>query len=332
MNTVKAKAAIIKKIKKGGIDISKITDVLSRNSVQKETLLPMPKERTFHATQVPQQEQGGRISYLEKLLDQKGKEIAESNRGLDTYAEAVKSKMMGNFQAVQKKKDVLEDEVKTLKSEIAAKNERLVKIEDLHKQLDGVVKDLALKLSSSEEVKKELEEKILHLSAELKAKDEKFSRIDSLRHKEKEMMANDLTLKLRSFEEVKKGLKEKISHLSAELEAKDKKFSQVDSVYSKEKGILEARLLRLGFEVQSKTEKLDSAEKLRIKLESEVKNRESEKILDEERLYRLKAELDIAKDLISSLRLEIETRDRKIEADIGYCERILKELGGLRRK
>lgn len=155
------------------------------------------------------------------------KRLAEGEKHHAKSLDAARKEMELQTQALERSRKALEGKITQLNVELEAKNKRIEETEKINAELDGLVKESAIKLQSAEGLKNDLEERMREIDHEIKeaskkreadtrAADENIAKI------KEEIGA--LKNVVKDKERAEAELSENILRLETEIEARDKKI------------------------------------------------------------------------------------------------------------
>jgi chromosome segregation ATPase len=237
-----------------------------------------------------------RISQLEEILKNREKRLAESDK-VYRNLEKEKQELAAKLESVEATAKSFEDRLKGMADEVEAKEKRAQDAERLcNKTIDSAKKEMDLQIQAVERSRKALEGKIAQLNIELTAKDKRVEETE-LANKELDNLVRESALKLQAAENAKGDLEDKVKHIEGELDS-TRHSNESD------KASYEEKAAALNGEIET--------------LKTTVKDKEK---IEEE-----------LRDNILHLESEIESRDKKIQTDIRYCEGVVREVNDLRQK
>lgn len=292
-------------------------------------------------------------------LEQENKKLIEENKSLEkelkSEIEALKKekeKAAGNIEVLRSKlyaaqisSKEQETRINQLSETLKTKEKKVAEAAGMYRGIEAAKNELTLKLQAVELEKKELQEKMSQVMHELAAKDKKLNDASNL-YKKSETDRNEMTLRLQAADREKKNLEGKIAQLNHEVEAKNNRLVESEKLYKELDDMVKDANVRLQAVESEKKELEENMSQLNFEIEAAAKKRESDRVIAEQNLAAVKSELDMMKNSLKEkekleaeltrsveyLKSEIEARDRKIEADMKYCESIVKEIGELRQK
>ncbi|OGW84650.1 MAG: hypothetical protein A2987_02650 [Omnitrophica bacterium RIFCSPLOWO2_01_FULL_45_10] len=287
-------------------------------------------------------------------ISEKDKAIVEfEKKTMDEFNESQKERerAIGNTEMLRSKVYSLTKESKDktgriaqLEERLKAREKKLAEFDKLSKSSENENNDRAQKLQSIEQENERLKDEALNSNVELEAKGKKLAELAQL-FKNLETESSRMTLKLKASEKSKEELEEIVVNLKKELEAKDKAIEHTGDIHKELENQLKGAVLKLGILEKKREELEEEISILRQEVESSNKRRENDRGMAEGRINDLKTEVDRLRNLIKekdrkeidfneaidNLESEIEMRDKKIESDIMYQEKVLKELNELRK-
>jgi len=286
-----------------------------------------------------------RMTQLNRTIEDLDRRLSTELASQEKGFEAERGELILKAEALDREYKDLEGKINQLNLELSAKNKRLEDTEKLYKGLDDLIKDAAVKVQTTAMEKRALDEKLSQTTAELAIKSKKLIELEKY-YKNIETNRNELELKLQSTEKERAELSAKVSQFNLELEAKTRRLEETEKLSKELDQLVKDISLRLQSAERDKKEFADRVVQLSARLESEARKRESERLIVEENLSRFKAEIDTLKktvdekqrseaelkQAVSYLQSEIEARDKKIEADIKYYEKLVREISELRQK
>lgn len=253
------------------------------------------RSRIFTQTNEAKEHQA-RAAQLEERLRSREKKIAENENAFKAF-EGEKAGMAAKVDLLAGEKVKLEEEIKRLSGEAEEAKTKLTDAEKQHaKNFEIAKNESAVKVQAAFREKRDLEGKIAQLDLELQAKNNRIKEAEE-RHREREEIIKESTSKMQSLDMDKKELEEKIASLNGQMETLSRKAQS-------DRAVLETEAARFRQEIDG--------------LKAAVSEKE-------------KAEADL-KELVSQLRIDIENRDKKIETDLKYCEKLVREIGELRQR
>lgn len=254
-------------------------------------------------------ERASRVSQLEEMLKAKEKKLAEIDK-IYKKLENTNDENEDKIKSYDKQIKELQEKAARSDLEVEEKAGKIDEAEATCRELNASLKESAralraaensrdeivLKLESASENKKELEEKLLELTDELESRTKKIAELEELNEEAGESAKKASTM-LRTIENDKKDLEEKISLLNTHIETAAKKLDD-EKAFAKEK-------------VSKLREELEMAKRI-------IKEKEADEIGLREALSEAVSGLD--------------SRDKKIEADMRYYEKLLREMNDLKKQ
>jgi len=288
---------------------------------------------------------GDEIERLKSEIEVIEEKLADIQKQRSKDIDIAKKEIALELQASEREKKALEGKIAQLGAELEAKNNRISQAEDSHKELSDALKEASLKSENAESKNKDIEKEISQLRDYSEAKEKKLAQVDKL-YKESELAGKELSLHFKAAEREKKALENKVSQLNIELDAKNARIEESERAYKELDGVVKDA----GLKLESAEHRVrDSEEKitgLNSSLEEIESARQNDRVAFDEGIAKLKNEIAGLKSLIiekdnfqqqlienaRSLESDIEERDKKIQNDVKYCEKILKEVNDSRQK
>ena len=306
-----------------------------------------------------------KISQLEEVFRSKDKRIAELDK-ICVELNTVKNDLESKLRLSESGGKELEEKYAKLNGEFAEVRVRAEQTEKAHSDLEGVYRDTSLQLQAALRAKTELEAKLAQMHLELEAKTARLTDADNLyreldaavhdltskfqvsqlRTKELEASNGDLALQLANLHRDKKILEARVSQLASESEAKTLRLDGADKLHNE----MESLIKDSATMIQENQRRIDELEDSSASLTGSLKEalnklKETEEKASRE-MDRLDAEASSLKNTIrqsekremelrSSIehfQSEIQARDTKIEGDLRYTEKIVREINELRKK
>jgi chromosome segregation ATPase len=301
------------------------------------------------------EEKDSQITDLANKLQEehlKSKKLKDKEKAAEEHRE-VKDKALANTEALRSKLYVAAKETKELSGRIAQledtlrhSNKRLAGSDKVYKALEKEKNDLALELQAAADARKSFEEKIKLLGAECDAKDKKVAETEKFYNKNIEAAKKEMELSIQAIERNRKVLEGKIAQLNVELDAKNKRIEETEESNNELDNLVKESALKLQAVENLKSDLEDKLRELEAESDEAARIRESDKAAGEEKIAVLASEMaalkavikeketseEALKENIFRLESELEARDKKIQADIKYCESIVKEVNDLRQK
>jgi len=346
--------------KKFATEIDEITKDRDRAASNVESL----RSKLYTATKEIK-EQYAKISQLEEAARSKDKRILETEK-LYAALDLAKSDTEAKLGAAENDNKDLNEKYARFSDGAKDDRARIEQAEKSYKELGASYGETNFQLQASLRGKKELEAKLEQAQIELEAKTTRLAEADKLykeldssvreltsklqasQHRTKEMEASneDLALRLSNANRDRKEFEARIAELGSEVEAKtvrlanaDKLHKELESIIKDVEAKLQASQNRAG-DLEKETALL--AESLKASI---LKLKEVEDAAKNE-MGRLRAEFEPLKNIviqkeknelelrssIEALEVEMQARDSKIEGDLKYTEKIIKEVSELRKK
>jgi hypothetical protein len=349
-------AAKLLKILRAEVDIKERSIHSLQKKVERldelEEMLQVHDKQTIEARILKELEDAKRLNEEYRVkLDSSRSNVSISGNGFDAEADEIKKQAakITQVEEASKNKDrkilemselrvTLEAEKAELESKLrAAENDNRSLSEKFRKEQEASSGDTLSQLQASLRGNRELESKLEQTRLELGAKTTRLAEADKL-YKELDLSVRELTAKLQENQRRMK-----------ELEASGEGLALRLANAERDNKAGETRISGLSSEVEAKTARLESAEKINKELESMIKDSEFKLQTSQRKVGELEkeiAEVGIVKNnlkqieksdlelknTIERLESEIETRDSKIGSDMKYTEKIVRELGELRKK
>lgn len=310
-------------------------------------------------------EQIAKIAQAEEALRNKEKKILEIDK-LRTALDAEKAELESKLRAAENDNKNLIDKYARLNDELAGGKARIESMEKSYKELEAIRTTTLSQLQESLRANRALESKLEQVRLELGAKTTRLSEADNL-YKELDISARELTEKLQASQRLTKELEAsneslalqlsnahrdkkicetRISEMASETEAKMARLESVDKLHKEMELIIKESESKLQT-IQGRIGEMEKeAARLTESLKSSpVKLKEAEDAAKNE-IERLSAELTAIKSSIrqkeknelefkasiEQLEVDMQARDSKIEGDIKYTEKIVREVSELRKK
>jgi chromosome segregation ATPase len=346
--------------KKFATEIDEVTKDRDRAAMNVESL----RSKLYTATKEIK-EQGTKISQLEEALRSKDKRVLEAER-LQTAIDLTKNEAESKLRAAESDNKGLSEKYAKANDEFRSIMARLDQAEKSYKELEASHGEINSELQAGLRGKKELEAKLEQAGIELEAKTTRLAEADKLykeldasvreltaklqenQHHTKEVEASneDLALRLSNANRDKKEFEARIAELVSEAEAKTSRLASADRLHKE----LEAIIKDVESKFQASQQRVSDLEKetvllaeslktsdLKLKeVEDEAKN-ETERLraelgpLKNTVMQKEKKELEL-KAALEQLEVEMQARDSKIEGDLRYTEKVIKEISELRKK
>ncbi len=289
-------------------------------------------------------ERASRISQLEETLRAKEKKLADIDR-LYKQRENIQNENDARIKSYESQIKELDDRVNQLTEEIGSKSRKIDDANTQYIELDRMLKDSALKLSVAEEEKKDAGQRLSRLTTEvsdlrrrLAEKEDAYAAIE-IAKEEAELRIGPLTRE-------NKGLEEKLSQLTDEFDALTNKLIETEKLNREIDDIAKEASFKLHAFEREKRDLEEKASSLVLELDATAKRHVSERTSAQENISKLRAELDIAKHIIKEKEKDEidmrealsqavsgqDLRDKKIEADMKYYEKLVKEMKELKQQ
>jgi chromosome segregation ATPase len=327
----------IAEIEKLKADISRLKNELSANTDRIEAL-----KESEHIAEIEKLK--GEVSRLNDELSAGTMRVKKLE---DICRETIKEKdeALLRVRSVSASNELLEKRASQLIAEARVREKRLEESDALSKEMHVALKDLTAKTEVFEDDKKDLEERLSQVISELAeanrqlAEAKRFNEAADAARERAEIMCGSLEKERADFEERASQLLGELSSRSSKLDEMEKLNREIDRLARESSFKLHATE-REKKELETKTAALNA------KLEEAVTRYNTEKSASQEKISKLKLELDMAKHLIKEKEKDdidlrealsqavsgLESRDRKIGADLSYYENILKEMDSLKQQ
>lgn len=310
-------------------------------------------------------EQLAKIAQLEEASRIKDKRSAELDKANNELV-AAKNSLETKLQSLEIERKNFEGAAAGLKNELTSKETMILQLEKMYKEIEAANHGMDLQLQARERNKKDLEAKIEQMNCELDAKTNRLTETDKI-YKELDTAVNDLTarlqasqrekkelesshgdisLELQNTQRERKDLEARMLQFSLEIEAKTRRLAEADKLHAEMETIvkdstaasqtLQRRVGDLEKEVASLSESLKGTLH-KLKETEDSASREMERLTAEMTALKNIAREKERKELeyrssIEHLETEVQMRDSKIEGDIKYTDKVVKEVTELRKK
>ncbi|MDO8525187.1 MAG: hypothetical protein Q7S07_01705 [Candidatus Omnitrophota bacterium] len=292
---------------------------------------------------------------LEKRLEEEGgrvKKIKDNDKAVEEHR-AEKERAVANMEALRSKlyaaaKELkeLSGRIETLEEVLKHRDKRLADSDKTYKSLEKEKNELEAKFLAAENSKNALEGRLNTMSDEIEAKERRVAEAERLFNKNTESARKEMDLQIQAAERGRKALEGKIVQLNIELEAKNKRIEETELANKDLDDLVKESAVKSQGIENAKADLDEKFKEIEVKLAEAAKARESDKASAEANAAALKSEIEALKadirqrgkreeDLnenILNMESEIETRDKKIQADIKYCENVVREVNDLRQK
>lgn len=260
------------------------------------------------------------------ILDKMASMRAEFESGRATVEQALTAKKAAEdayitiniqLQEMTREHKELEARYSQARVELEGKSTRLAEIDKLYKELDAAAQDMTARLQVSQRRVKELE-----------------------------ASAEDLSLRLSNMERQKKDSETRITEMTADIVAKNMRLEAAENLRREMESTVKGASERVQTSERRAEELKREADDLKSSLkeamaklqESESGSRaENSRLLSELEALKTQMQEKERKELelrnsVEHLSTEVQARDTKIESDLAYTDRIVKEVSDLRKK
>ncbi len=266
---------------------------------------------------------------------------------------AEKEKAVNNMESLRSKlytsaKELKEQSVRiaSLEDVLKHRDKKLADSEKAYKALEKDKNESILKLQASEESARGLKEKTKELEKSLEEKDRRVTEAEKIANKNIETARKDMDLQIQAVERNRKTLESKIAQLNIEVDAKNKRIEEAEGSNRELDSLVKESASKLQEAESANSDLEEKIAHIEAGLNEAAKLRENDRLASEENIAALKNELETLKAVIKDkekaeeelreniLRFEseIESRDKKIQTDIRYCEGVVREVNDLRQK
>lgn len=346
--------------KKFASEVGEITRDRDRAASNVESL----RSKLYTATKEAK-EQLTKITQLEEALRGKEKRMLELEN-LHTGLGTARGELELRLRAAENDNKNLEEKIARLNNEFGGGRGALAQLQDAYKELEASHNETNLQLQASLRGNKDLEARVGQMRLELDAKMNRLSEADKLykeletamrdltskfqtsQRKTKELEASneDIALQLQNMRRGKEDLNSHIAQLNLEIEAKTIRLDGADKLHKETESMIKDAVAKL----QVSQRRTGDLERERATLAESLKTmphklKETEDAARNE-IEKLGAELAALKNVVKQkerdeielkasmehLESEMQARDSKIEGDLRYTDKIVKEIGELRKK